>query len=174
MNISEAWEWIKSILLAVILALIIKTFLFSSTYVMGYSMYPTLHEKDRLFTSKIEYYIGEPKRGDIIVLKAPDEPDKDYIKRVIGVSNDIVELKDGKVWVNGVVLDEEYVREGFYTYPYHKTKWKVPKDHIFVLGDNRVKDASKDSRYLGCVHLSAVKGKAFFRYYPFNDRFGSL
>lgn len=178
MNIKEAWEWIKSIALAVIIAVIIKTFLFNTTYVLGYSMYPTLHERDRLFTTKVEYYVGEPTRGDIVVLEAPDDPDKDYIKRVIGVAGDIVELRDGKVFVNGKALVEDYIEKGSYTYPCEypndQTQWEVPEGHVFVLGDNRSKDASKDSRYLGTIPLDSIKGKAFFRYFPFNGRFGSI
>lgn len=178
MKINDAWEWIKSIALAVIIAILIKTFIFNTTYVLGYSMYPTLSEKDRLFTSKIEYYIGEPDRGDIVILKAPDDPDKDYIKRVVGVAGDIIELKDGRVFVNGEVLNEDYIEEGTYTYPSDypndKTKWEVSQGYVFVLGDNRGRNASKDSRYLGCIPLGSIKGKAFFRYYPFNESFGGL
>ena len=174
MNTKEAWEWIKSIALAIIIAILIKTFLFNTTYVLGYSMYPTLHERDRLFTSKVEYYVDDPHRGDVVILKAPDDPDKDYIKRVIGLAGDVIELKDGKVLVNDVVLEEKYIDEGAYTYPYTLTKWEVPKDYVFVLGDNRGKGASKDSRFLGCIALDSIKGKAFFRYFPFDDRFGGL
>ncbi|MGF7056370.1 signal peptidase I [Brassicibacter mesophilus] len=170
----EIYEWIKSIALAVIIAVLIKTFLFNTTYVLGYSMYPTLHERDRLFTNKIVYMLGEPKKGDIVVLKAPDDPDKDYIKRVIGVSGDKVEIIDGKVYVNDEVLNEEYISEEAYTYTYEDSVWEVPEEYVFVLGDNRNKGASKDSRYLGLISIDSIKGKASYRYYPFDSRFGSL
>lgn len=168
----EIFEWLRSIALAVVIAIIIKAFLFNTTYVLGYSMYPTLHEKDRLFTNKIVYMFGEPQRGDIVVLKAPDDPDKDYIKRVIGIEGDLVEIKGGKVYVNGEALEEEYLHGEPYTYGNVKTE--VPKGHVFVLGDNRNKGASKDSRYLGTIPIKLIKGKASFRYFPFDDRFGSL
>ncbi len=171
---NEIYEWIKSIALAVVIAILIKTFLFNTTYVLGYSMYPTLHERDRLFTNKIVYMIGEPKQGDIVVLKAPDEPDKDYIKRVIGVPGDKVEILDGSVYVNDEKLDEEYISGDAYTYTYDDNLWEVPEGYLFVLGDNRNKGASKDSRYLGLISLDSIKGKASFRYYPFDKRFGSL
>ncbi|MFS8541409.1 MAG: signal peptidase I, partial [Tissierellales bacterium] len=91
-NNSEAIEWIKSILLAIIIAVFIKTFLFNTTYVLGNSMYPTLHERDRLFANKIPLYFSGPERGDIVILKAPDDPDKDYIKRVIAIGGDTVAI----------------------------------------------------------------------------------
>lgn len=170
----EILEWIKSIAIAVIIAVLIKTFLFNTTYVLGYSMYPTLHEKDRLFTNKIAYIIGEPNRGDIVVLKAPDEPDKDYIKRVIGIAGDTIEIKDGIVYINGEMLDEEYVEEGTYTYTYDESSWEINEGYVFVLGDNRNKGASKDSRYLGLISIDDIKGKASYRYFPFDGRFGLI
>lgn len=170
----EIYEWVKSIAFAVVIAVLIKTFLFNTTYVLGYSMYPTLHERDRLFTNKIVYKISQPKRGDIVVLEAPDDPDKDYIKRVIGIEGDTVDIIDGKVYVNGELYKEHYISEDAYTYSYENSSWKVEKGYLFVLGDNRNKGASKDSRYLGLIPMSAIKGKAIYRYFPFDDRFGSL
>lgn len=170
----EVYEWIKSIALAIIIAILIKTFIFNTTYVLGSSMYPTLHEKDRLFTNKIVYTFKSPKRGDIVVLKAPDDPEKDYIKRVIGVEGDLIEIKDGKVYLNGDLLEEDYLEDDAYTYTYGQNVWKVPKGYVFVLGDNRHKSASKDSRYFGCVKVDSIKGKASFRYFPFDGRVGVL
>lgn len=170
----EVFEWLKSIAFAVVIAILIKTFLFNTTYVLGYSMYPTLHERDRLFTNKIVYKISQPKRGDIVVLEAPDDPDKDYIKRVVGIEGDTVDIIDGKVYVNGELYKEHYIPEDAYTYSYENSSWKVEKGYLFVLGDNRSKGASKDSRYLGLIPISTIKGKATYRYFPFDDRFGSL
>ncbi|WP_077367997.1 signal peptidase I [Anaerosalibacter sp. Marseille-P3206] len=171
---NEVVEWIKSIALAVVVAILIKTFIFNTTYVLGSSMYPTLFEKDRLFTNKVTLYFSEPNVGDIVVLKAPDNPNKDYIKRVIGLPGDTVEIIDGKVYLNGEVLDEYYLEEGAYTHTYDESKWVVPEDYVFVLGDNRGEGASKDSRYFGCIPISSIKGKANFRYFPFDSRFGVL
>jgi len=173
-NKNEAVEWIKSILLAIVIAVLIKTFLFNTTYVLGNSMYPTLHERDRLFANKIPLYFSGPDRGDIIILKAPDDPDKDYIKRVIGIGGDTVAIIEGKVYVNGELLQEPYVKEGSYTHVYGENYWEVPEGYVFVLGDNRLEGASKDSRYFGCVPLKSVKGIVNFRYFPFNDRFGKV
>ncbi|MBS4534562.1 signal peptidase I [Clostridium sp. D2Q-14] len=168
----EAIEWIKSIALAVIIAIIIKTFIFDTTYVIGYSMYPTLYEKDRLFTNKITYLLDAPERGDIVVLDAPDDPNKDYIKRVIGLAGDIIEIKEGSVYVNGDKIKEEYIDDGISTL--NELKIEVPENEVFLLGDNREEGASKDSRYFGTVDIDSIHGKAFFRYFPFDDRFGTL
>ncbi|MTI66621.1 MAG: signal peptidase I [Firmicutes bacterium] len=169
---TELFEWVKSILLAVVIAILIKTFLINTTYVIGSSMYPTLHEKDRLFTNKIVYKVEEPKRKDIVVIKAPDVPDKDYIKRIIALEGDIIEIKNGKVYLNGKILNEEYLKEDVYTYG--ELKLKVPKGHVFVLGDNRNRMASKDSRVFGSVKIDSIKGKAWIRWFPFDTRFGLL
>lgn len=170
----EIYEWAKSIITAVIIAVLIKTFLFNTTYVLGNSMHPTLQERDRLFTNKIVYILGEPKRGDVVVLKAPDDPGKDYIKRVIGISGDKVEIKNGKVYVNDNELEENYIDEDAYTYSYEDSVWHVPDGYVFVLGDNRNRGASKDSRYLDSISMDALKGRAMFRYFPFDSRFGSI
>lgn len=170
----EAMEWIKSIVFAIVVAILIKTFIFNTTYVLGSSMYPTLQERDRLFTNKITMYFSKPERGDIVVLKAPDNPDKDYIKRVIGIEGDIIEIKSGNVYLNEQLLEEKYIAEGAYTHIYDKNYWEVPEGYVFVLGDNREEGASKDSRSFGCIPVDTIKGKADFRYFPFNDRFGKL
>ena len=171
---NEASDWIRSIGIAILIAFFIKTFLFNSTYVLGNSMYPTLHEKDRLFAIKLTLYFAEPNRGDIIVLEAPDDPKKDYIKRIIGIAGDKVQIKDGKVYLNDELLAEDYIDENSYTMVYNVDTWIVPDGQVFVLGDNRDEGASKDSRYFGCVAIDSVKGITEFRYYPFDEGFGKI
>lgn len=171
---NETMEWIKSIVTAVIIAVLIKTFIFNTTYVLGNSMHPTLHEKDRLFANKVSLYFDGPTRGQVVVLEAPDTPKKDYIKRVIGIAGDIVEIKDGEVYINGEVLEENYIEADSYTHVYDQDTWEVPEGHVFVLGDNRDEGASKDSRYFGSVSLKTLKGITGFRYFPLNKRFGKI
>ena len=171
---SEAIEWIRSIIAAIVIALAIKTFLFNTTYVLGNSMYPTLHERDRLFALKVPLYFNGPNRGDIIVLEAPDSPDKDYIKRVVGISGDTIEIEDGRVYLNGELLYEDYLQGDPYTHIYNESIWVVPEGEVFVLGDNREEGASKDSRYFGTISLDTVKGVTDFRYFPIDDRFGKI
>lgn len=171
---SELLEWGKSILIAIIIALFIKKFIFNTTYVLGNSMSPTLHEHDRLFTNKLSTKLFAIKRKDIVVLRAPDEPNKDYIKRIIGIGGDIVEIKNGKVYLNGKPFNEDYLDAGVYTHSYGDKYWEVPDGYVFVLGDNRRDGASKDSRFFGCVPTSYIKGKVNFRYFPLDNRFGKI
>lgn len=171
---NEAFEWIKSIGTAIIIAVLIKTFVFNTTYVLGNSMYPTLHEKDRLFALKLSLYFDGPNRGDVIVLEAPDNTNKDYIKRVIGIEGDTVEIIDGKVYVNDIILVEDYIDQSSFTHIYNESSWKVPAGQVFVLGDNREEGASKDSRYFGCIPIESIKGVTGFRYFPFDNRFGKI
>ncbi len=170
----ETMEWIKSILAAVVIAVLIKTFVFNTTYVLGNSMFPTLQEKDRLFANKMILFFSAPERGDIVVLEAPDEVKKDYIKRVIGVEGDTVEIKDGKVYLNGDELEEPYIDDSAYTHTYDQDYWEVPEGSLFVLGDNRDPGASKDSRVFGNVADDSIKGVTGFRYFPVNNRFGKI
>ena len=171
---NEIMEWIKSILFAVVIAFFLKSFVFNSTYVLGNSMYPTLEESDRLFAVKISLFFRSPDRGDIVVLEAPDTENKDYIKRVIGIEGDLVQIIDGLVYLNGQILDEPYIEEGSYTHIYINNTWQVGEGELFVLGDNREEGASKDSRFFGTITVDSIKGITSFRYFPFNDRFGRI
>lgn len=173
-NKSEIMEWIKSIGSAIIIAILIKAFVFNTTYVLGNSMYPTLHERDRLFAIKIPLYFSGPDRGDVVVLEAPDNTNKDYIKRVIGIEGDKVQIIDGKVYLNGNMIEEDYIDKDAYTHIYDQDTWVVGPGEVFVLGDNRDEGASKDSRYFGCVSLKSIKGITGFRYFPFDKRFGLI
>lgn len=161
-------EWIKSILIALALAFLIKTFLFNSTLVKGSSMQPTLHENDRIFVNKIVYRIHEPERGDIITLHAPDKKNTEYIKRIVAIPGDKVEIKEGRIYLNDKIIEEDYIEPGIYTDTYENNTWEVPEGKVFVLGDNRLPGASKDSRSLGLIDRTSIVGRAGLRYYPFN------
>mgnify|MGYP000848863857 FL=1 len=169
---NEYKDLIKSLLIVLILILYIKTFIFSTTYIMGNSMYPTLNEGDILFINKIGTKLCSANKGDIVVIDAPDAK-KNYIKRVIATAGDTVMIKDGKVYLNGEILEEDYIEEGIFTETYNEHKWEVPNGYVFVLGDNRRPMASNDSRFFGLVPVEAVRGTATFRYYPFN-RIGKI
>lgn len=170
---SSAIEWIKSILIAFLIAIFIKTFLFNSTQVKGSSMQPTLHENDRIFVNKIVYNISDPDYGDIITLDAPDKPKTEYIKRIIGLAGDRVIIEDGKVYLNGKELEESYIDPNSYTDTYGTSEWIVPQGEVFILGDNREFGASKDSRSLGTIDEDLIVGRAGIRYFPF-DRLADL
>ncbi|MBO8162406.1 MAG: signal peptidase I [Brevibacillus sp.] len=166
---SEVWEWIKALAIAIVFAFLIRTFLFAPFIVEGESMETTLHNNEKLVVNKAIYYLKEPQRGDIVVFHA--EADRDYIKRVIGVPGDTVEMRDDTLYINGNPVPEPYLEE-------NKEKVKganepltedfgpvtVPEGQIFVLGDNR--QNSRDSRALGSVDIEAVVGRAEFVFWP--------
>lgn len=173
---NELWEWTKALLIAVILAGVIRYFLFAPIVVDGLSMMPTLHDQNRMIVNKLSYEIGTPKRFDIIVFHAPEG--KDYIKRVIGLPGDKIEYKNDILYVNGKAYQEPYLAEykkqvvdGPLTDPF-TLKEKigrdtVPKGELFVMGDNR--RFSKDSRHIGTIPLSKVIGKTNMVYWPLSD-----
>ncbi|MNG05096.1 Signal peptidase I T [compost metagenome] len=173
---SQTWEWIKAIVVAVVLAAVIRHFLFAPILVDGVSMMPTLQDRDRMIVNKIGYSLGEPKRFDIIVFRATE--DKDYIKRIIGLPGDRIEYKNDVLYVNGKAYEEPYletykkqVTEGSLTYDFTLEEVTgastVPEGQLFVMGDNR--RFSKDSRTIGTISMDDVMGKANIVYWPIKD-----
>lgn len=164
-------ETISTVLIAVIIAAAIKTFIIDNRIIPTESMYPTIYIGDMVLVNKTAYYWQTPQRGDIVVFKPPAEVGTDdLIKRVIGIPGDVVEVKDEQVWINNQPLSESYLNEKpQYTFG----PVTVPVDSLFVLGDNR--NLSFDGHRWPKPFLAAksVKGKAFFRYWPLN-RIGSL
>jgi signal peptidase I len=176
----------EAILLAILLALFIRTFVVQAFKIPSGSMKDTLLVGDHILVNKFIYGIRvpftgatlvnivDPQRGDIVVFRYPEEPDKDFIKRVVGVPGDVIEGRNKQVWVNG---QAEHV-----AYAYHKDSrvlpsyvqprdnfgpLTVPADSLFVMGDNR--DESYDSRFWGFVSYQALKGKAFMIYWSWNS-----
>ena len=162
--------WIKDIIIAGVIALLIMTFI-KPTIVKESSMQPTLYSNNYIFLSKQAYRFSEPKTGDIVVfhteLTTDEGQEKLLIKRVIALAGDIVTVADGKVYVNDVLLEEPYIFEKETTG--YIDKLMVPEGEIFVMGDNRrVSIDSRDSK-LGCIEINKIVGKAVFRLYPFNS-----
>ncbi len=134
-------------------------------------MYPTFFDRQYILTNIITLRFGRPKHGDVIVFKAPNDPEKDYIKRVIGVPGDTVMVRNGDVYVNDRILDQSsYLKPTVKTYGGAFLKEGVavgvPPDYFFVLGDNR--PGSSDSREWGFVPIKSIIGKSFFVYWPLN------
>jgi signal peptidase I len=160
-------EWVAIIAAALVVAIVIKTFLFQAFYIPSESMEPTLRPNDRVLVNKLSYKMHAIHRGDIVVFKRPpteasDPTIKDLIKRVIGLPGDTIEERGGLVFINGVQLKEPYLPAGTVTNTLPVTK--VGKDQYFVMGDNRTN--SKDSRFIGTIPKSLIVGRAFIRVWP--------
>ena len=168
--LSIIWSWIWSFIVAFIIVGGVYFFLGRPFTVSGASMYPTLHNGDRMVLSKV----GDIHRFDVVILKAPDE-NVEYIKRVIGMPGDTVEMKSGVLYINGKKVDQPFINTEAlakqtvfiddFTLESLTGESKVPEGKYFVLGDNR--GVSKDSRMIGFIDRSAIEGKAVFTIWPF-------
>lgn len=179
-------EYAEAIILAVVLALFIRTFVVQAFKIPSGSMKPTLLEGDHILVNKFIYgvklpFVGktlipvsEPKRGDVIVFIYPEDPSKDFIKRVVAVGGETISISNRQLLINGRAVPDPY---GHFTYAksmpsevYPRDNLKprqVPEGHVFVMGDNR--DQSYDSRYWGFVPLQDVRGKAFLIYWSWDQ-----
>ena len=187
---SRLRENVEAILLAIVIALFIRTFVVQAFKIPSGSMKQTLLIGDHILVNKFIYGvklpfirttlipIKKPKRGDIVVFKFPEDPKKDFIKRVVGVAGDVVEIKDKQVFINGKPENHPH---GVHTDPHvipgrlqprdNLGPITIPADSLFVLGDNR--DHSYDSRFWGFVDLRKVKGRAFIIYWSWDkEEFG--
>ncbi|MFH1867481.1 MAG: signal peptidase I [Candidatus Omnitrophota bacterium] len=166
-------ENVEVFVTAVILALIIRTFVVQAFKIPTGSMIPTLMAGDRILVNKFIYRFKEPKRGDIIVFKYPEDTKKDFIKRLIAVGGETLQIKDGNIWVDSKLIEEPQILRQIHYYNKPGTLYgeegnaiKVPDDSFFVLGDNSA--SSRDSRYWGFVPKKYLAGKAFLIYWPLN------
>lgn len=160
---------LQTILLAFAVFLVIYVFLFRPFQVSGQSMYPNFHDKEYVLTNLIVLRFENPKRGDVLVFKAPNSPEKDFIKRLIGTPGDRILLQDGSFLINGEKLDESsYLSSEVRTYGGSFLKEgeeiAVPEGNYFLVGDNR--QYSSDSREWGFVKKEEIIGKSFFVYWP--------
>ncbi|MDD5450074.1 MAG: signal peptidase I [Candidatus Omnitrophica bacterium] len=167
----EIREWGESILIAFILAMIIRTFVVQAFKIPSGSMKPTFTEGDRILVNRFIYRFKEPATGDIIVFKYPEDVKKDFVKRLIAKSGETVEIREGGIYVNDKRVNEPHViRETYYynrgDYGKAGQKFKVPSDSYYVLGDNSA--SSRDSRYWGFVPRKNLLGRAFLIYWPIN------
>jgi signal peptidase I len=173
-------EYAEAIIIAIILALFIRTFVVQAFKIPSGSMKPTLLVGDHILVNKFIYGVkipftdrtiielGQPKRGDVVVFKYPLDTSKDYIKRVIGLPGDEVKLTNKKLYVNGKLMEDIHASYSTFGNLRKFGPVSVPDDHIFVMGDNR--DESSDSRVWGFVPISFVKGKAFLIYWSWDRR----
>jgi signal peptidase I len=167
-GLRSAIEWAVLIGAALLIAIVIKTFLFQAFWIPSESMVPTLRQDDRVLVNKLSYRLHDVNRGDIVVFEAPEGANsdiKDLVKRVVGLPGDTISFRNGHVRVNGRRLDEPYLPEGTVTEPKNGvTSIDVPAGSIFVMGDNR--GASKDSREFGPIDEDDIVGRVFVRIWP--------
>ena len=160
-----AFEWIGLVVLALLIALLIKTFLFQAFFIPSESMMPTLQVHDRVLVNKLSYKLHDVHRGDIVVFKAPKGSDPgidDLVKRVIGLPHETVSAHGGHIYIDGEELSESYLPKGVETTDFSPVT--LGPDHYFVMGDNR--DNSKDSRVFGPIEKKDIVGRVFFRIWP--------
>ena len=178
---NEIREWAESIIIALILALVIRTFVVQAFKIPSGSMIPTFEVGDRIFVNKFIYGakvpftkfrlpdIRQPIRGDIIVFKSPEDPKKDFVKRLVALGGESVEIKSGNIYINGRIITEPASVRGISYYnigDYGKEgiPVNVPENGYYTLGDNSAN--SRDSRYWGFVPKDNVIGRAIFIYWP--------
>ncbi|WP_409305920.1 signal peptidase I [Peribacillus sp. SCS-155] len=163
----EAWSWIKSLLIALVIVFICREFIFTPVKVEGKSMMPTFEDNNRIIVSKI----SKLEHLDMIVFHSPVSSEN-YIKRLIGMPGDVVEVKDDTLFINGKKYEEPYLKANKQMIPFkqHLTedfKVTVPNGSLFVMGDNRRN--SSDSREFGFIAKKAVIGEVKFRFYPLRE-----
>ena len=178
---SEFREYLESVIIAVLLALVVRTFFLQAFVIPTGSMRPTLMERDRILVEKVTYGIPipftswrfsrvhAPRRGDIVVFRSLEDPQRDFIKRLAAVGGDTVEIRDTRLWINGLPLNDPPIfRENVYynrgTYAQSGRPVKVPEGYYFFLGDNSA--SSRDSRYWGFLPQENIIGRAFVTYWP--------
>jgi signal peptidase I len=160
---NEIRGWARDVLFAIGGAVVIVVFFYQPVKVEGTSMLPELVDQERIFVNKFLYRIDSIERGDIVVFWYPLDRSKSYIKRVIGVPGDVIEVREGSVLVNGEPLDEVYVPSDFMDWRSYPAL-TIDDGHYYVLGDHR--NQSNDSRMWGLVPRDNIYGKAVFRYWP--------
>jgi signal peptidase I len=165
-------SWLRDLGLSVLIALVVILFLYQPVKVEGTSMMPALVDQERIFINKFAYRFGiaDVQRGDTVVFYFPGDITKSYIKRVIGIPGDTVEIRRGAIIVNGKEIDEPYVPEQ-YRDRLSLDRTTIPQGEYFVMGDHR--SASNDSRSWGTVPRNYIYGRAVFVYWPL-DRLGSV
>jgi len=163
-NKSATREVLETIIIAFVLAFLIRTFVFESYQVQGISMEPTLHNGDRVLVNKLAYVFGQPKTGQIIVFKSPVIPSQDWIKRVIGVPGDTIRVSHNVVYINGHRYPEPFLE--YRGSPNVAPTYVLP-GYLWVEGDNRPK--SFDSRYFGLLPIKNVRGRAILVWWPPRD-----
>lgn len=162
---NEWIEWIKAIIIAIVITFGLKTFIISTSVVEGESMAPTLNDGDRIIFNKLIYLIGEPDRGDVVIIQRTL---KNYVKRVIALPGEKIEMKNHILYIDDQPSEQQYLSEESDTHTGNFGPYSIPNEHYFVMGDNRA--ISKDSRNgLGLIEEDEIVGRSEFIYFPFSE-----
>lgn len=163
---NQTKELFKTVIVAVIVALFVRIFVLEVYLVDGTSMFPTLHDQEYLFVNKFIYRFKDPEVGEIIVFKFAGDQKKDFIKRVIAIGGQTIEIKEGLVFIDGKSVNETFIAEQTLG---HYGPVKIPEGKYFVLGDNR--NHSSDSRFpeVGFIDPDTIQGKTFFVFWPLSN-----
>lgn len=157
-------DWFKDFVKALVFFLFLQTYVVQGFVIEGACMEPALHSHEKIIVNKLIYKIQEPKVGDVVVFSYPLEPEKDFIKRVVGIPGDIIEIRDGYLYRNHKRMQENFVKEYVFG-SYGPTK--VPQGSLCVMGDNR--NNSHDSRSWGLLKRSMIKGRAEVKFWPIDN-----
>ena len=161
-------DFVETAVVALSIFVVVYLFLVQPHEIKGGSMEPSFHNNEYILTDKISYRFKEPKRGDVVIFKAPKNPDVDYIKRIIGLPGERIKIQNGGVYINGKKLNEPYIRDitvlTSTQYLQEGVETTVPSGYFFVMGDNRT--GSMDSREFGPIAENIIIGHAIIRYWP--------
>lgn len=157
-------DWFKDFVRALVFFLFLQTYVVQGFVIEGACMEPELHSREKIIVNKMVYRLQEPSVGEVVVFSYPLEPEKDFIKRVVGIPGDIIEIKDGYLFRNGKKMNELFVKE--YVFGSYGPQ-RIPRDKLCVMGDNR--NNSHDSRSWGLLDSSLIKGRAELKFWPVNE-----
>jgi len=170
-------ELTKVVVISLIIIFPIRFFIIQPFYVKGASMEPSFYDSEYLIIDEISYRFEEPQRGDVIVFRYPRNPQEYFIKRIIGLPKENIQIKEGDIYIyngynpNGLIMEEEYLKNNVNTYSSNNKMIELSEDEYYVLGDNRT--SSQDSRNFGSVDRSFIIGRVLFRGWPL-DRMGLI
>lgn len=164
----EILSWIMCFVMVIVMTYLIITFVGQRTMVIGSSMYPTLENGDNLIVEKLSYRFGDPERFDIIVFPYAQEPSKHYIKRIIGLPGETVQIEGDNIYIDGTLLEESYGAEPMQYEGAAAEPITLGPDEYFVLGDNRNHSSDSRAEDVGMIRRKNITGKAWVRIYPFN------
>lgn len=168
LGIDFSIEFIKTTLIVVVVALLFRYFLIQPFVVVGKSMEPNFKDKEYLVVDKLTYKLRHPKRGEVVIFHPPQNPKESYIKRVIGLPGELVEINNGNVYIDGNLLNESYIqKETDVANASNNMSQRIASNEYFVFGDNR--DHSSDSREIGPIPINYFQGKVALILFPLSD-----